>query len=183
MSRPSPSQMAATIRRKNRTAANAFLRSEIASAEYRPCFQLALRLRSSPSGVRGPVLIPRAFGSDWALKVHCRACRFAWIALRTEAPLAPTQGVLTGCVHGLHSPICGLASGVSPSHPPWPQFPRDYRLTTFTHMYMLDCDDLTATGSNALQSKEARVVCRRQGARIILKPKENPPTLASDLLT
>jgi hypothetical protein len=74
--------------------------------------------------------------------------------------------------------FCGLPSGVSPSHPLGPNLPRDYRLTTFTHMYMLDCDDLMATGSNALQSKEARVVCRRQGARTILKSKENPPALS-----
>ena len=36
----------------------ASLRLAIASAEYLPCFQFALRLRSRPSGVRGPVLGP-----------------------------------------------------------------------------------------------------------------------------
>jgi hypothetical protein len=51
-------QNAVTNRRSNRRASAAFLRSAIACAEYPPCFQLAFRLRSSPSGVRGPVLFP-----------------------------------------------------------------------------------------------------------------------------
>ncbi len=33
-------------------------RSRCASTEYLPCFQRARRLRASPSGVRGPVLMP-----------------------------------------------------------------------------------------------------------------------------
>jgi hypothetical protein len=53
-----PRQNAPSSLRSTRTAAAAFLRSAIASAEYSPCLQLAFRLRSSPSGVRGPVLIP-----------------------------------------------------------------------------------------------------------------------------
>jgi len=32
--------------------------SALASAEYKPCFQFPRRARSSPSGVRGPVLLP-----------------------------------------------------------------------------------------------------------------------------
>ena len=45
---PRPYSAPATSRRTNRMAAAAFLRSEIASAEYQPCFQLAFRLRASP---------------------------------------------------------------------------------------------------------------------------------------
>jgi hypothetical protein len=45
---PRPYAVPATSRRSNRMAAAAFLRSEIASAEYLPWFQLAFRLRSNP---------------------------------------------------------------------------------------------------------------------------------------
>ena len=45
---PRPYAAPATSLRSNRMAAAAFLRSEIASAEYEPCFQLAFRLRSNP---------------------------------------------------------------------------------------------------------------------------------------
>ncbi len=41
-----------------RRIATASFRWAIAFAERLPCFQLALRLRSKPSDVRGPVLFP-----------------------------------------------------------------------------------------------------------------------------
>jgi hypothetical protein len=39
-------------------------RSAIISAERPPCIVCALRIRSSPSGVRGPVLIPSLVKPD-----------------------------------------------------------------------------------------------------------------------
>jgi hypothetical protein len=45
-------------RRSSRRIRTASLRSAAASADLRPCFQFARRLRSRPSGVRGPVLLP-----------------------------------------------------------------------------------------------------------------------------
>jgi hypothetical protein len=44
--------------RNKRTVSRAWLRAALASAEKWPCFQLARRLRASPSAVRGPVLRP-----------------------------------------------------------------------------------------------------------------------------
>jgi hypothetical protein len=61
-----------TICRNNRIACVASRRASVKARDRRPCFQLATRLRSFPSGVRGPVLMPpcirqRPFGiaGDW----------------------------------------------------------------------------------------------------------------------
>jgi hypothetical protein len=48
---------ASSARRSRRTCAASRL-SPIAAVDLRPCFQLARRIRSMPSGVRGPVLVP-----------------------------------------------------------------------------------------------------------------------------
>ena len=48
--------MGAIKRRISRRIAAASPRLAVASADFRPCFQFARRLRSKPSGVRGPVL-------------------------------------------------------------------------------------------------------------------------------
>src|ERR1700704_6387789 len=67
-------------------AAVASLRIAITSAEYRPCFQFALRLRARPSAVRGPALAPLCIPAPAVWSINQRSGR-SWISMNEEAEL------------------------------------------------------------------------------------------------
>jgi hypothetical protein len=145
-------------------AAAAALRFSIASAEYRPCFQFAFRLRSSPSGVRGPVLLP-----PWN-----RQRPFAIAGPSQESPRrvrAPHRGDAFASSKRLNSMRTWGSLAISARPPaafrwrPPTSFAidlgRENRLAALRDVHMLHCDDLAAAGANALQGKQARLKTRR----------------------
>lgn len=161
-SRANHHAQAAIIRRNNRAAALASLRLAIASAEYLPCFQFALRLRSRPSGVRGPVLGPPCI----------RHRPFAIAAPLHEPPRrvrAPHRGVVFANSRRLNrmrvrawSAILATPSGL-PGGPTAPaiDLPCNNSLAALRNMDVLHCHHLTTAGSHALQREQARLVgCR-----------------------
>ena len=69
-------------RRISLRIAAASLRWAMASADFRPCFQFARRLRSRPSGVRGPVLGPPCIRQ----RPFAMAAARQGLPLRVQAP-------------------------------------------------------------------------------------------------
>ena len=143
-------------------AATASLRLAIVSAEYRPCFQFAFRLRASPSGVRGPVLAPpcirqRPFLMAAPLQEPPRRVR----APHRGAALANFRRLRRVGVSGLFF-ISSHSPRLSPlTSPPLADLRCNHRLAALGHMHVLHCHDLATARPNALQGNQPGLIGRR----------------------